>query len=165
MKRRTFTIAILIGCVGLLTLWAHRSFLDGIDGWILEHIYADDTEYATGYSDQAFRAIARGQTEREIRSALGPPLVESWSYEKPNHEAHVIIFDEAGHVAPSIQSTYPDVKRLVGGAKSDVLNLLGEPTIRTFIYSRSKGGGSYRIRSLEFRGSSVARTIHSYYWD
>ena len=141
-------------------MWVHRSLLDGIDGWILERLYAEETEYATGYSDQAFRGITPGLTERETLSALGPPLLESWFYEKPNEAAHVIIFDEVGHVSPSSQST-----RLVGGSKSDVLNVLGEPMMRTLIYSRSRHGGSYRIRSVEFRGSSVARTIHSYYWD
>jgi hypothetical protein len=47
----------------VLTGFLHRSLLDGIDGEVLSLLVQERTEYASGNSDAAFRAVDRGMSE------------------------------------------------------------------------------------------------------
>lgn len=72
-----FGTGCLIALFGVLT-YIHNSLLDGLDGWFLTTVLGlgkdEDTEYAPGYSDQAFRKVRIGMTAREVIATLGPPL-------------------------------------------------------------------------------------------
>src|SRR5437764_1148905 len=50
--------------------------LDGLDGWLFSGGFAEDTAYAAGYSDEAFRTVRLGMTTGDVLARLGPPL---WS--------------------------------------------------------------------------------------
>ncbi len=68
--------------------------LDGYDGWFLSQLaLKEDTVYAPGYSDEAFRMVRVGMSQLEVRSLLGEPLdvygpgarrddVVGWRYSK-----------------------------------------------------------------------------------
>ena len=70
----TGTLVVLLG--GLMFI--HNYMLDGLDGWFASTVLgfgkSEDTEYALGYSDQAFRRVRTGMTPREVIATLGPPL-------------------------------------------------------------------------------------------
>lgn len=48
--------------------------LDGVCGWFFTPGFADDTEYACGYSDHAFRKVRLGMSADEVLALVGPPL-------------------------------------------------------------------------------------------
>ena len=53
--------------------------LDNLGGLIFPLFLKEDTEYAPGYSDQAFRKIAAGMTQTEVFTELGQPLSTLYS--------------------------------------------------------------------------------------
>jgi len=61
-----FAVAILV-----LSMW-WRS-MDGISGNLFAAL-SDDTVWADGYSDDAFRSVRIGMTRAEVYGLLGPPL-------------------------------------------------------------------------------------------
>lgn len=55
--------------------------MDGYLGWFASRVAArEDTVYASGYSDAAFRKVSEGMTERDVAGLLGEPL-EMYSVE------------------------------------------------------------------------------------
>ncbi|HMO41600.1 MAG TPA: hypothetical protein PKE17_19465 [Saprospiraceae bacterium] len=59
----------------------HRFSLDGLDGALFSSGMEYDTQFATQYSDQKFRAITAGMTTNELIEILGNPLV-IWTRDK-----------------------------------------------------------------------------------
>ena len=164
IKRVLFGLVLVVGCAAAL----HAYSLEGIDGWIfsrLEIHFPQDTVYAPGYSDQAFRRVRRNMTEAEVRNVLPRPLAEVW------------IYDESGPVLTSIDFVGERVETLRNGdspklkgvqrgmTKADVVRLLGEPGERTFVYSRRPTDASYHVRVVLFRNGRVAERISEFYVD
>lgn len=52
----------------------HSRQLDGLDGWLFGMMLTEDTVYAAGYSDAAFRRVKAGMTADTVVSILGEPL-------------------------------------------------------------------------------------------
>lgn len=80
MKRALFVLVLLVGCVAAV----HAYSLEGVDGWFFSQFrnhFPQDTEYAPGYTDQAFRRVHRNTTEAEVRKLLPAPLAEVWIYD------------------------------------------------------------------------------------
>ena len=46
-------------------------------------ILRDRTEFAAGFSEATFAGLAEGQSQVQVRAALGAPLVEGWIYPPP----------------------------------------------------------------------------------
>jgi hypothetical protein len=74
---------LAIGAIGLATLWGaadtacHRDPrfpLDGMDGCLIAPLFGEDTEYASGYSTEAFRKLRAGMSKHEVFALLGEPL-------------------------------------------------------------------------------------------
>lgn len=98
--------------------------IDGYGGWVLS-VLADkeDTVYATGYSDEAFRRIRPGMSEQEVADLLGAPLEKysfegddgvervGWRYSKSAHgqsyRIRAVVFDE-GRVMTVFREFYLD---------------------------------------------------------
>jgi hypothetical protein len=67
----------VVGVAGAMVLLAlHLYLLDGINGWVFSKLAVggEDTQYASGYTDSAFRAIRVGMPKEKVRELLGPPL-------------------------------------------------------------------------------------------
>lgn len=64
-------ITLLVGTT------AYISPLEIIRGVVI--YLSEDTEYAPGYSESAFRQISIGNTETSVKKALGNPLTESYA--------------------------------------------------------------------------------------
>jgi outer membrane protein assembly factor BamE (lipoprotein component of BamABCDE complex) len=79
MRRRpTLYIPISIAVLSFVAFvyWAP------IDGWIGNLFLAvdgEDTEWALGYSDDAFRVVHIGMSRKEVYAILGKPF-ETWSW-------------------------------------------------------------------------------------
>jgi len=115
-------LLVLVAFIGGLTL-LNNYLLDGIHGWfastVLDFGKDEDTEYAPGYSDQAFRTIKVGMTTQEVLAILGPPLEaaslggtrETWRWSRSpgdkSYRVRAIVF-EAGKVMKIKREFYVD---------------------------------------------------------
>ena len=121
--------------VGLTSglLIAHLTLLDGVGG--LFAIGSSLTEYAPGYSDQAFRRVQLGDSERAVLELLGPPLVKfeyptgatvTWGYTRSRihrsyrYRRRQVVFGRDGKEVkrftmddPNNQFTYDEVEKAV----------------------------------------------------
>ena len=89
-----------------LAVWFQRWSLDGIQGIIGTVLLGEDTAYAGGYTDRAFRLVRVGMTDREGQSLLGPPLGITWTYRASRpHECDSVYFENgrAGHMFDACQ--------------------------------------------------------------
>lgn len=103
-RRRGALIAILITPV-LMFGWYHVTAIDKVASWL----YPSDTEYARGFSEEAFAAIPLGSDRQGVLKHLGEPLSkrrahngrEYWYYSRPgtnydNYWNFIVILDEKG---------------------------------------------------------------------
>jgi hypothetical protein len=164
MKRALFVLVLLVACVAAL----HAYSLEGIDGWFFSRFkndFPEDTEYAPGYSDQAFRRVRRNMTEAEVRNVLPPPLAEVWIYD--DRGPTLTSIDFAGERVEGVRvgesAKLKDVRS--GMTKAEVLRLVGEPREKTFVYSRRPTDVSYHVRVVRFRDGRVAERIAEFYVD
>lgn len=69
-------IAILIFVAFIATITWMNFSLDGLVGLIYGTFFKDDdtTEYASGYSDKAFRRLSRGMSSNDVKTLLGEPF-------------------------------------------------------------------------------------------
>lgn len=67
----------MVAIAGAL-LAADGYLLDGLDGLMWAAILAEDTVYASGYSDAGFRRVRLGMTYDDVRRLIGEPEL-SWS--------------------------------------------------------------------------------------
>ena len=93
--------------------------LDGLDGWVFSGRFAEDTAYAAGYSDEAFRTVRLGMTTGDVLARLGPPLWsglrdgarESWRWSQSpgdkSYRIRVVVF-EANRVVAVYSEFYVD---------------------------------------------------------
>jgi hypothetical protein len=150
--------------VGLLLLGAiHYRALDGIDGAVLAVLLRADTRYAAGYSDTAFRSIAKGMSEEDVHSRLGRPLVEVWSHTSGTQCHQVIV--EQDRVSRSISE---DCRRRgveLGFPADNIRKMLGTPLAVTWLYSDSPSNTHYRERVIRFEGARVSSVRSGLYLD
>jgi hypothetical protein len=150
-----------VAIFGIIVLAVQTWSLDGVDGEALALILPDDTEYAAGYSDRAFRSVREGMTKQMVTDLLGKPLWESWHYSQPlNCDVHVR--DGLIKWAP------PECKGMAinEGMTSDaVVAARGEPTRRTWLFSWSPTDTHYRARTILFESGRVTSIHATFYVD
>jgi outer membrane protein assembly factor BamE (lipoprotein component of BamABCDE complex) len=66
------SLLVLLAAAALAALGLRP--IDGIAGNLYAPIFGDETEWADGYTDQAFRAVGVGMTTQEVCALLGDPL-------------------------------------------------------------------------------------------
>jgi hypothetical protein len=108
-------IVVSLGGGAILNMY----LLDGVAGVFWSLGFEEDTEYAPGYSDSAFRKIHKGMSRTEVLAILGPPLRtvdqgagrESLAYSRSprdkSYRERVVIL-ENGKVFRIIQQFYVD---------------------------------------------------------
>lgn len=159
-------IVLVLVSVALTAFTAHRLLLDGLDGWLLATFRADDTEYAQGYSDRAFREIRPGMSESDVLSLLGKPVGEAWVYRSgTQNEQTALFFSARGELEHVSDESAARSGVSVGMSREDVSRRIGVPMEKNLAYTRSPHGGSYRERVVRIRGNAVTRILHEYYWD
>jgi hypothetical protein len=81
MSRKSIVLILAALALVLAGGILHVTLLDGLDGLLLSRFIVDfeDTRYASGYSDRAFRAVRVGMSTQEVLGLLGEPLERSRS--------------------------------------------------------------------------------------
>jgi hypothetical protein len=114
-------VKVLIGIALSIAIAVGLNYylLDGVVDSILAHVVHEDTFYAPGYSDAAFRRVTIGMTEGEVTALLGRPLgtrqlpsgEASWSFTRSpgdhSYRLRAIIFKD-GVVRRKIHWLYVD---------------------------------------------------------
>jgi outer membrane protein assembly factor BamE (lipoprotein component of BamABCDE complex) len=156
--------SVVAGVVVVLAA-IHFCSLEGLQGLLFSALAAEeDTIFAPDYSDTSFRAVQRGMSEAEVLGHLRSPLGEVWFYDSDKSRAAVgFSGNRVDHV--SLRDELSSVDIAVGMSKSEVERLLGSPEEKTFVYSRNRGGKSYHVRVILFRGGKVIRRISEFYLD
>jgi hypothetical protein len=165
MARAKKALALSAGLLIALLL-VHVYLLDGLHGSILRLLdRSEDTVFAGGYSDSAFRWLREGSTQQHAQSALGLPLAEVWSYRRPDGSRTVFRLEDGRitRVLPREDPLHPEPR--VGESAEQLTAQLGEPDEEIWLYSQSPGDNSYRERSLLFQGDVLIEKRHSFYVD
>jgi len=156
--RRIPRVLIPVWCASVWLIASSEPIREAILGFVLR----EDTEYASGFSNRSFQSIEPGQSNAEVRQALGAPLGEWWSYppappwETSAAECQVVYF-ESGLVSaePGFPLCLPRGIQ-IGMSTTDVHRALGSPRFLCWGYSRSPGSRYFRLREVCFSDGKVA---------
>jgi inner membrane protein len=158
----------------LLTLWAGSVWLiasgDPVRDSVIGAALRESTAYAKGFSESAFRTIEAGQSDRDVRDRLGPPVGQSWFYPLPSQRAaetsaasldgcRAVRFDADVVVAAFDGEACRKVGIVAGTPLGEVRQRLGPPPESCWRYSWSPGDTHYRVRDVCFVASSVDTVI------
>jgi inner membrane protein len=172
-KRLTVTTVLFLAFWGVAVWLISGTARDAIVGFLLR----EDTAYASGFSEESFRTIARGESDNEVQRLLGAPLREIWVYTPENQpfqpaiersalslprECLVVRF-EAGVVVTALDLAA--CRRLgieTGMSLVDVDRLLGSPPEKYWQYSWSPGETHFRLRALSFMDGRVTMVIRQW---
>ena len=160
-----------------LTVWAVGVWLiastDPVRERALGIVLRENTAQTSGYSEAAFRTIAAGQSQHQVRERLGPPHGESWFYPSGAQRAadtsaaaiegcRAIRFDQDA-VATALESVACEaVGVVIGASTADVQVRLGPPPESCWQYTWSAAGAHYRGRDVCFLGSTVDEVIRAW---
>jgi inner membrane protein len=155
--------------VWLIAVWLIGSS-DPVHERVLSLMLRDDTRFARGYSEEAFRSIAIGDAEQAVRGQLGEPLFESVFYMPKDSGFLSMMETSAARLPPGcvgaglktgvVNDTHdPDACRsrgvVPGISKAEVLRLLGPPSESCAEYTVSPGRGHFRLRMVCFLHGKV----------
>jgi len=153
-------IALWMGTIGVIA--SSDSARDAINGVFR----GEDTSYAAGFSEAAFRSMRLGLTENEVRDLLGSPYQEWWFYTEPDdrppderpaaRNACLIIRLRGDRVV----SAYENSRCVAGGVTVGLTGLdlrqrLGSPRESCWQYSWSPTGAAHRSRQVCFTNGAV----------
>jgi len=159
--------------VSWLAVWAialsivgYRPARDAIVGYLLR----DGTRFTAGFSEAAFRNIAAGDSENDVRRRLGAPFSESWFYvadarspeDRPiplEHTCGLVRF-ERGAVSRLFDSGACGERGVrIGLPNRDVETRLGKPYESCWQYSQPRGTAAFRQRAVCFSSGVVRRIV------
>jgi hypothetical protein len=157
MRYLSVTVVITLLVVGAV----HAYSLEGLRSWFLARLAEkEDTVYATGFSDAAFRKVRVGMSEKEVLGELMSPLSEVWFYGNGAIESTVrFTGNRVDHV------NGPSKRVALGATRERVRAVLGEPQEKSLIYSRSKADNSYHVRTVILRNGKVSQRVAEFYVD
>ena len=167
MRQRAVVVAVWIVLVWLIASG------DPVRERVMSLVLRDDTRFAAGYSEGAFRSIAIGEAEEAVRRRLGEPLFESVFYMPAGASFQSVM--EAG--ATSLSACFgigvkagvvhdahdPDLCRsrgvVEGISKAEALKILGTPTESCAEYTESPSHGHTRMRMVCFLHGKVEQVF------
>ena len=167
-RRVVLVLALWLGAVLLV------SSSEGTRDAIVGFLRREDTRYAAGFSDAAFRTVAPGQSESDVRRVLGPPLAEFWFYTPadprppderpaPTRHACLIVRFESGAVAAARDAEACKTRGVgIGLSSVEVHARLGSPSESCWQYSWSPGGAAYRQRLVCFSSGTVRMIVRKW---
>jgi len=165
--------------IALVPLWAAAVSLiashDPVREKVIGLLAREDTEYARGFSEGAFRAIKTGQSEIDVRQRLGPPLGEYWEYESADDFAGSVpepgcpfVYVESGVVVVLARDTGPATRLCAqrgigaGTSSADVRRVLGPPRSVCLRYTRGATERFHRARMVCVSGGKVVALIREW---
>lgn len=173
LRSRTATVkpvaAGFLVALWVMALWLIAS-TDPLREAIVGVVLREDTAYAGGFSEGAFRTIAPGQSDREVRDLLGEPFGESWFYAVKGERA----MDTAAAAVAGCRGVRFETGRVVtaldvdacrsigveaGVSLVEVERQIGLPRESCWQYSWSPRDTHYRMRMICFLDSRVDLVI------
>jgi outer membrane protein assembly factor BamE (lipoprotein component of BamABCDE complex) len=164
MRQRAVAVA-----VWLIALWLIGSS-DPLRERVLGVALREDTVFAKGYSEQAFRHAAVGDDEDTVRRSLGEPFGESWFF-APKGWTFLSAMEVSAANLPSgcfgvrlnegvVEETHERepcgaLGLAAGASRAEVRRLLGSPSESCAEYSMSPGHGHFRMRMVCFLHGKV----------
>ena len=166
----------------LIALWAVPVWLivssDRTREAIVGFVLREDTAYASGFSEDAFRMITPGTSDDEVRRLLGPPLAENWLYlprdqpsgpasersasALPTNACLAIRFEAGVVVSAQNPRACSDAGIKPGMSQAEIEKRLGSAPERCWQYSWSPAGARFRLRIVCFSDASVASVIRQW---
>jgi len=163
--RATKRLLIVLVATAGVAVGVHAYSLEGLDGLLFAKTVHEDTIYAPGYSDTAFRKVHRSMTEAEVSRVLPSPISEVWTYNDRGASLASVQF--VGEVVEGVRADgMASLDAVgVGMTKADVIARVGAPPAKNLIYTRSRNDSSYHVRVLALRNGKVAKRISEFYVD
>jgi inner membrane protein len=165
-----------IAAAGLIALWIASEWLlvstDPLRESVIGLIAREDTVYGHHYSEQKFRAIARGDSEADVIARLGAPLRQTWFY-SPDRELRGVDVAAADLADQCVTAAFdgdalitalahaPCARRGIqpGMSPQAVERLLGEPSESCWSYTSSPGNRRHRRRAVCFAQGRVDEIV------
>jgi len=148
----------------IVVLWLLTS-TDPFRERIVAAVLGDTTEYAPGFSEEAFGGIGRDQTDVSVRARLGEPFREFMSF-----GADGKVCAQVGLSGGTVADTYPPDACLRRGVRAGlprqaVIEALGRPESACWVYSRGRDGGFFSRRRVCFVNGRVAEVFRRWVRD
>jgi hypothetical protein len=156
MKRAGFALIIVI----VIGAWFHFTSLDGVSGLVLRWVLRDDTVYAAGYSDSAFRAVHAGMSEEQLLKSLGPPLGEVWMIQSKKTDSCLSVYFENDRVVHGCES-----RGVVPGMPKADASRVGVITGVSWFYSKSPHDTHYKMRVVHLDRGRTTDVLAGWYID
>jgi inner membrane protein len=164
----------LVTAASLTAMWLVSVWLiasgDPIRDSILGFALRENTSYASGFSDTAFRSVTPGMSEQDLRGLLGAPHREDWYYpprDQPalraaDASAAAILGEclgvsfEYGFAVNAIdEDSCGNLGLWIGTSVDDARRVLGPPREACWAYTWSPTGAFHRGRMVCFLNSRV----------
>lgn len=154
-------LRVMEGAAWMTTVWLISS-PDAIREAIVGFALREDTTYASGYSEQAFRGIALRTPTSDVRRLLGAPFRESWFYSPEAQSAMTTSAAAVTDQCSAIRFEHDVVASAInrdacqkrgiepGRSRADVEQLLGSPKEACWQYSWSPRNRRFRLRVVCF---------------
>jgi inner membrane protein len=153
-----------------LALWLAAVWLiestDPLREAVMSRLLREDTAYSNGFSEAAFRTVAPGQPEADVRRRLGSPREEGWYY-FDGHAMEMSASDAfAGCRAIRFENGVASDTLVAGACKARgvspgltldaVAQRLGPPPEVCFYYTWSPSRAHFRQRTICMANAKVA---------
>jgi inner membrane protein len=164
---------VLLAAVWIPAVWVIAS-TDPVRQAAIGFILREDTAYASGFSERAFREVEPGQSEEAVRRLVGEPVQESWLYLPEGVAAgetavrailpSCFVIRFANGVVVSADDEAMCTRRGIrtGMSRADVARLAGEPSESCWRYTWSPGRQHHRVRMACFRGARVGSVLRQW---
>ena len=137
---------------------------------IVGFLLRDGTRFTAGFSEAAFRNIAVGDSENDVRRRLGAPFSESWFYiadaRSPEdlpipseHTCGLVRFDRGAVSRLFDPDACGERGVRIGLPNRDVETRLGKPYESCWQYSQPGGTAVFRQRAVCFSSGVVRRIV------
>jgi inner membrane protein len=174
-KRLTMPIAffVVFWAVAVWVISSGHPARDAIVGFFLR----EDTAYTSGFSEEAFRMIAPGVSDKEVRRLLGAPAGEGRFYRPRDQPSQPAIETSALSLPPECLSVRFEAGVVVraldldackkagietGMSTIDVDQRLGTPSESCWQYSWSPRDAYFRMKMVCFLNGSVTEVIREW---
>jgi inner membrane protein len=141
---------------------------------LIGFLVREDTMYARGFSEDAFRTVAPGQSQRAVADLLGQPFRQVWFYTPmdlrppderpaPSRDECLAITLQTGTVA-LVNDAAACARRgvRIGESAAVVEDRLGPPRESCWQYSWSAKGVHYRQRLVCFSNAKVRMIVRNW---
>ena len=165
LARRRVSILATVITTAAFAVWFQRWSLDGVQGIVLTALLHQDTAYAAGYTDRAFRSVRITMTEEQVQSLLGPPLGVTWSYRASRPQGCASVHFRNGRTRSWAFDECEKLGIRTGLPIDDAAVLLGAPNEVYWLYSESPSDTHYHERVIRFSKGQVVEVIKGWYLD